>query len=237
MLSKFQKGIIFILVGMLLTISVLPAHAAFEIDDLKQDDRMKLGYSIINGYSKLSEQRGLTSYKKTAVFSAPDLSNPFLIALTGGFYLANGVDLERTMTDNEYALSLIKNLNGFLGSMGITNQRAQSVRQTLKSNGIKITDAFDAVGLYMIEGSRPLAQQLMQNKAVDFVFAGGAVPPSMKDMNMDGKSDTADIPYIQRYLTGELFSRDSDIQHYYDFAVDIDGNKYEDINDVTALQR
>lgn len=102
---------------------------------------------------------------------------------------------------------------------------------------MKILDAYDTVGLYIIEGDRSLAQKLMQGRSADFVFAGGEVPSSMKDMNMDGSSDRADIPLIQRYLTKELHSPDRDIQHYYDFAADINGDKYVDINDVTALQR
>ena len=237
MCLKFRKRIIVAVISALIAFSVLPVNAAFEIDDLKKDDRMSFGYSIINGYSKLSEQSGLTSYKKTAVFSSPDLSNPCLLALAGGFYLTNRVDMDRLIKDNGYAMELIKKLNGFLGGMWIKNERAQTLKQELKREGVKILDAYDTVGLYIIEGDRSLAQKLMQGRSADFVFAGGEVPSSMKDMNMDGSSDRADIPLIQRYLTKELHSPDRDIQHYYDFAADINGDKYVDINDVTALQR
>ncbi|MBQ4251211.1 MAG: hypothetical protein II701_04730, partial [Ruminococcus sp.] len=63
-----------------------PTVSAFGMDDLKSDSRMQLGYSIINGYSKLSARSGLTDYSKTAVYCGQDLSNPYLLALAGTFY-------------------------------------------------------------------------------------------------------------------------------------------------------
>ena len=110
--------------------------SAFGMDDLKSGDRMKLGYSIINGYSKLSSRSGLTDYGKTAVYCGQDLSNPYLIALAGTFYFTNGVDLERTLTDNEYALDLVRRLNGFLKTMGVKNERAASLKAALSISSI-----------------------------------------------------------------------------------------------------
>ena len=242
MKSKFYKRIISIGLTLSVILSMLcfgmsSASAAFEMDDLKKDDRLSLGYSIINGYSKLSEQSGLTSYKKTAVYSGLDLKSPYLMALAGGFYLANGVDLERTLNDNDYAHELVEKLNGFLGGMWVKNERAQQLKEQLEKDGVKITESFDNVGLFIIETDRNYAEKLMKNELADFVFSGGEVPKSMKDMNMDGKSDKKDIPLIQKYLNKELKSDDEDIQNYYGFAVDIDGDKYQTIDDVTKLQK
>lgn len=213
------------------------ASAAFDMDDLKKDDRLSLGYSIINGYSKLAVQSGLTSYKKTAVYCGLDLKNPYLMALAGGFYIANGVDLQRTISDNDYAVSLVQKLDGFLKGMWIKNERAGELKKELKNSGVKIKEAYDTVGLYIIESDKSGAEKLMKNSRADFVFAGGEVPPSMKDLNMDGKSDSRDIPLIQKYLAKKLRYTDKDVQNYLDFAADIDGDKSQDINDVTALQR
>lgn len=239
---KFGKRIISIVLSASAVLSLVSfgmssASAAFEMDDLKKDDRLSLGYSIINGYSKLSESNGLTSYKKTAVYSGLDLKNPYLMALAGGFYIANGVDLKRTLNDNDYALSLVQKLNGFLGGMWIKNNRALQLKQKLEADGIKILETYDTVGLFIIETNRAYAEKLMKNPLADFVFSGGEVPSSMKDLNMDGKSDKKDIPLIQRYINKELVSKDEDIQNYYGFAVDIDGDKYQTIDDVTALQK
>ena len=159
------------------------------------------------------------------------------MALAGGFYLANGVDLERTLNDNDYAHELVEKLNGFLGGMWVKNERAQQLKEQLEKDGVKITESFDNVGLFIIETDKTYAEKLMKNELADFVFSGGEVPKSMKDMNMDGKSDKKDIPLIQKYLNKELKSDDEDIQNYYGFAVDIDGDKYQTIDDVTKLQK
>ncbi len=242
MRKKFINKIVSVFVTAGITASMLcfgmsQASAAFDMDDLKKDDRLSLGYSIINGYSKLSEKSGLTSYKRTAVYSGLNLKNPYLMALAGGFYLANGVDLERTLNDNDYALSLIKKLDGFLGVMRIKNDRALKLKEKLKDDGVKILDSYDCVGLYIIEAGKDYAEKLMKNDLTDFVFSGGAVPPSMKDLNMDGKSDKNDIALIQKYLAGKLKYKDDDIQNYLGFAADINGDKYQTIDDVTEIQR
>ena len=214
-----------------------PAVSAFGMDDLKSDSRMKLGYSIINGYSKLSSRSGLTSYGKTAVYCGQDLSNPYLLALAGTFYVANGVDLERTLTDNAYALKLVRELNAFLAGMGVKNERLTSLKAALKNENVSVTESLDSVGLLFIKTDSAFANRLMNDERADFVFAGGEVPPSMKDLNMDGKSDARDAAYIQRYLTGELVYPDDDENEYISFAADIDGDKEQNIRDATALLR
>ena len=211
--------------------------SAFGMDDLKSGDRMKLGYSIINGYSKLSSRSGLTDYGKTAVYCGQDLSNPYLIALAGTFYFTNGVDLERTLTDNEYALDLVRRLNGFLKTMGVKNERAASLKAALKKEKVPVVESLDNVGLLFIKTDSAFANRLMNDDRVDFVFAGGEVPPSMKDLNMDGKSDSLDAVYIQRFLAGERLCPDDDENEYIKFAADIDGDKKHDINDAMILLR
>ena len=211
--------------------------SAFGMDDLKSESQMKLGYSIINGYSKLSSRSGLTSYGKTAVYCGQDLTNPYLLALAGTFYITNGVDLERTLTDNAYALGLVRKLNSFLAGMGVKNDRLTSLKAALKNENVSVTESLDSIGLIFIKTDSAFANRLMNDERVDFVFAGGEVPPSMKDLNMDGKSDSGDAAYIQRYLTGELVYPDDDENEYISFAADIDGDKKHDIRDATALLR
>ena len=211
--------------------------SAFGMDDLKSESQMKLGYSIINGYSKLSSRSGLTSYGKTAVYCGQDLTNPYLLALAGTFYITNGVDLERTLTDNAYALGLVRKLNSFLTGMGVKNDRLTSLMAALKNENVSVTESLDSIGLIFIKTDSAFANRLMNDERVDFVFAGGEVPPSMKDLNMDGKSDSGDAAYIQRYLIGELVYPDDDENEYISFAADIDGDKKHDIRDATALLR
>ena len=214
-----------------------PTVSAFGMDDLKSDSRMQLGYSIINGYSKLSARSGLTDYSKTAVYCGQDLSNPYLLALAGTFYFTNGVDLERTLTDNGYALGLVRKLNAFLERMGVKNERLTSLKAALKNEKVPVTESLDSVGLLFIKTDSAFAGRLMNDDRVDFVFAGGEVPPSMKDLNMDGRSDFEDASYIQRFLAGELVYPDADENEYIKFATDIDGDKNQDIRDATALLR
>ncbi|MBR1482533.1 MAG: dockerin type I repeat-containing protein [Ruminococcus sp.] len=215
--------------------STVPSAAAFDMDDLKNEKQMELGYSIINGYSKLSARKGLTSFDKTAVYCGQDLSNPYLLALAGTFYLTHGVDLERTLTDNAYALQLVRELNGYLAAFGVKNERLRSLKTAIVKEGIKPTESLDSVGLLFIKTDSACANRLMRDDRVDFVFAGGAVPSSMKDLNMDGKSNQADAVYIQRYLAEDLTFPDSDENEYIKFAGDINGDKHFDINDATKL--
>ncbi len=150
-----------------------PTVSAFGMDDLKSDSRMQLGYSIINGYSKLSARSGLTDYSKTAVYCGQDLSNPYLLALAGTFYFTNGVDLERTLTDNGYALGLVRKLNAFLERMGVKNERLTSLKAALKNEKVPVTESLDSVGLLFIKTDSAFAGRLMNDDRVDFVFAGG----------------------------------------------------------------
>ncbi len=237
MYKKFIAYFLVLAISFAAFMSNPAAVSAFGMDDLKSESQMKLGYSIINGYSKLSSRSGLTSYGKTAVYCGQDLTNPYLLALAGTFYITNGVDLERTLTDNDYALGLVRKLNSFLAGMGVKNDRLTSLMAALKNENVSVTESLDSIGLIFIKTDSAFANRLMNDERVDFVFAGGEVPPSMKDLNMDGKSDSGDAAYIQRYLTGELVYPDDDENEYISFAADIDGDKKHDIRDATALLR
>lgn len=208
---------------------------AFDLNDIKSESRMDLGYSIINGYSKLSERKGLKSYDKSAVYSGLDITSPYNIALAGTFYFSHFVDLERLMTDNDYALSLIKQLDGYMSKFGVKNDRAAALKSELEEKKIQVLDSYDTVGMYIIKTDSETAEALMKDSKVDFVFAGGEVPPTMKDLNMDGKSDSRDAPLIQQFLAEELVLSDKDENEYIKFACDINGDKSLDINDVTEL--
>ena len=237
MYKKFIAYFLVLAISFAAFMSNPAAVSAFGMDDLKSESQMKLGYSIINGYSKLSSRSGLTSYGKTAVYCGQDLTNPYLLALAGTFYITNGVDLERTLTDNDYALGLVRKLNSFLAGMGVKNDRLTSLMAALKNENVSVTESLDSIGLIFIKTDSAFANRLMNDERVDFVFAGGEVPPSMKDLNMDGKSDSGDAAYIQRYLTGELVYPDDDENEYISCAADIDGDKKHDIRDATALLR
>lgn len=198
---------------------------------------MELGYSIINGYSKLSAREGITSFEKSAVYSGPDVTNPYILGVGLMYYFTNGVDLDRAMTDNVYAVEVIGNLDGFAKRLGIKNSRSAELKKELEKSGAAIIKAFDTAGLYIISSQPEYAENLIKNKNVDFVMSGGEVPPSMKDLNMDGKSDSDDAPYIQRFLADSLTFDDEDISEYIKFACDINGDKELDILDAEELMK
>ena len=90
--------------------------SAFDTDYISHDG-MNLGYSIINGYSKLSAKNKLTNYNTSAVYSGLDVSSPYVITLVGLFYFTKKVDIDRAMYDNDYAMELIQKLDKFLDKM------------------------------------------------------------------------------------------------------------------------
>ena len=237
--SKLFKRIISAILTLSIAFSTLISTtitaSAFDTSYISEDG-MELGYSIINGYSKLSVKNGLTSYEKSAVYGGLDISNPYIITLVGIFYITNGVDLDKAMQSNDYALNMISRLDGYLKSMGVSNEKAKALKSEIQNSNAKIISAFDTAGLYIIETDAQYCESLMENKNVDFVLSGGQVPKSMKDLNFDGKSDALDGKYIQEYLAKLLRYSDSDETEYLKFACDINGDKEIDILDVTELQ-
>ena len=97
--------------------------AAFDLDHFSEDG-MKLGYSIIKGYSKMSMIKGQYKDGKIAVYCGLDLNNIFVMGSIGWFYMTNGVDLDRAMTYNDYAMEMIAKLDSHLQGAGITYERA-----------------------------------------------------------------------------------------------------------------
>lgn len=237
--SKLSKRIISTIVTISTAFSAISAAtitaSAFDTSYISEEG-MKLGYSIINGYSKLSAKTGLTSFEKSAVYAGLDVSNPYIITLVGIFYFTNGVDLDKAMADNDYAVSMISKLDGYLKSMGVTNGKAEILKEEIQKSDAKILNAFNTAGLYIIESDADYCSSLMDNKNVDFVLSDGRVPESMKDLNFDGKSDASDAKYIQEYLVESLSYSDSDEAEYLKFACDINGDKKSNILDVTELQ-
>ncbi|MBQ1437668.1 MAG: hypothetical protein IIZ07_07015 [Ruminococcus sp.] len=207
---------------------------AFDAEYLNGEG-MELGYSIINGYSKLSAREGLCSFEKAAVYCGLDVTNPYILSLGLMYYLTHGVDLDKAMTDNEYALEIIEGLDSLVKAMGVSNPRAAALKRELSGSGARIICSFDTAGLFIISSPPEYARSLTENESVDFVMADGKIPPSMKDMNMDGKSDKNDAPYIQSFLADGLADEDGDIEEYYKFACDINGDKELDILDAEEL--
>ncbi len=198
-------------------------------------DGMELGYSIINGYSKLSVREGLCSFERSAVYCGLDITNPYILSLGLMYYFTHGADLDKAMSDNDYALELVEGLDGFVKNMGVNNQRAAELKKELSESGAKVIRSFDSAGLFIISSPPEYAKSLIENKNVDFVMCDGKIPPSMKDLNMDGKSDKDDAPYIQSFLAEGLDDDDDDIEEYYKFACDINGDKELDIFDAEEL--
>ena len=128
MKRKFSKKVISILLvfAMLIGGACLSctSAAAFDLGYISEDG-MKLGYSIIKGYSKMSMKKGQFKDGKIAVYCGLDVNNLYVMGSLGWFYMTNGVDLDRAMTDNDYAMEMIAKLDSHLQGAGITNDRAK----------------------------------------------------------------------------------------------------------------
>lgn len=238
--AKITKNVISILITISMLFSVVSfstvTASAFDTSYISNDG-MKLGYSIINGYSKLSSKSGLTSYAKSAVYSGLDVSSPYVITLVGMFYVTKGIDFDKAMNDNSYTLEVIGKLDSYLNKMGVSNDRAKALKSELEKRKIDIETSFDTAGLYIINADEDYCKNLLNNENVDFVLAGGQIPKSMKDLNFDGKSDEQDGILIQKYLTEELKYDDPDENAYIQFACDINGDTDINILDASELQR
>lgn len=238
--SKIFRRIVSFVIALSMMITLINfstiSVCAFDTDYINEDG-MDLGYSIINGYSKLSVKNGYTTFEKSAVYSGLDISSPYIIAVAGLFYITNGVNLDKVFTDNTYAISTISKLNSFLSAMGVKNERAKALKTELEKSDAKITSSFDTAGIFIIETDSDYALNLMNNEDVDFVLAGGEVPKSMKDLNFDGKSDYSDSLLIQQYLAKILKFDDRDEDAYIQFACDINQDKEINILDASYLQK
>ena len=207
---------------------------AFDTDYVNKDG-MALGYSIINGYSKLSIEHDQYKGNTIAVYCGLDVTNLYTMAAVGLYYVTHGVDIDRIMTDNEYALIHIEKLNNYLKNAGIKNERAIQYKPQILENAKRVHTCYDTLGLYIIDATDKYALELMNKDYVDFVLDGGCVPRNLKDLNMDGKSDKTDALMIQKYLVDIMNFSDDDKHEYARFVCDIDGDTEADIRDVTKL--
>lgn len=207
---------------------------AFDTDYVNKDG-MALGYSIINGYSKLSIEHNQYKGNKIAVYCGLDVTNLYTMAAVGLYYVTHGVDIDRIMTDNEYALEHIEKLDSYLKNAGIKNDRAMESKPLILEYAKRVHSCYDTLGLYIIDATDKYALELMEKNYVDFVLDGGCVPRNLKDLNMDGKSDKSDALMIQKYLVDIINFSDDDKHEYAKFVCDIDGDKEADIRDVTTL--
>lgn len=240
MKTRFSKSLvsIFLVFSLLIVgacFSCINA-AAFDLNYISKEG-MQLGYSIINGYSKLSMKKGQYKDGKTAIYSGLDVSNLYTITALGWFYVTNNVDLDRAMSDNDYAMEMIAKLDSHLSGAGIKNEKAKNIKPQILKGARYIYQCFDTLGLYIIDVDKGRAKELMNTKDIDFVLDGGCVPKNMKDLNIDGKTDEKDAKLIQEYLVGNLEFDDKDENEYALFVCDINGDKTPDIRDVTEILR
>ncbi len=239
-MKKFKKRVISLILTFAFSLSVLNigsfSASAFDMDYISKDG-LELGYSIVNGYSKLSTKAGSNSYSKTAVYSGLDISSPYIIALAGVFFLTSGIDFDKVITDNDYTMQMAGKLEAFINKMGVKNEKAKALKAELSEDKINIVSSFDSLGLFIIEADNTIATKLMENKRVDFILAGGEVPKNMKDLNMDGKTDGKDAQLIQQYLSKLVTYSDSDEKEYIKFACDIDKDKKINIIDANEIYK
>lgn len=238
MKRKFSKKVILILLvfAMLIGGACLSCTnaAAFDLGYISEDG-MKLGYSIIKGYSKMSMKKGQYKDGKIAVYCGLDVNNLYVMGSLGWFYMTNGVDLDRAMTDNDYAMEMIAKLDSHLQGAGITNDRAKEKKAEILKDAKYVYQCFDTLGLYIVDVDKNRADELMNDSGIDFVLDGGCVPKNMKDLNIDGKTDEKDAELIQKYLIKDLTFDDYDENQYALFVCDINGDKTPDIRDATEI--
>lgn len=236
----FKKALsLFTALSFVFTLTVFGCFGANAFDtDYVDKDGMELGYSIINGYSKLSiKDQQYKQSDKIAVYCGLDVSNLYTMAVVGVYYVTKGVDLDRLISDNDYAMQHVAALDSYLNKAGIKNERAKQYKSAILDKSTKVYNSFDTLGLYIFDASDERALELMTKDYVDFVLDGGIVPANMKDLNIDGKTDMKDAHLIQQYLADILNFDDDDEDEYALFVCDINGDKEADIRDVTDIMK
>lgn len=212
--------------------------SAFD-DEYLNKEGIELGYSIINGYTKmyLSHNPERNS-GRIAVYSGVDLTSPYVIAMGGVYVLSHHIDIDRFITDNDYAMGFIADFDSFLRTVGIKNDKAKMLKSSLEADNIKPDLSLDTAGIYVFDSTNDYAYQLMNNNEyADFVLVDAKVPANMKDLNFDEKTDYKDAELIQHYLAGDLDLADDDEDAYALYASDYNKDKSIDIEDVTDLLR
>ncbi|MCD8025610.1 MAG: hypothetical protein LUF33_01390 [Clostridiales bacterium] len=237
---KFFKRIISAVLAITMSVSAA-VYSSFSVSALSEedmtDDGMALGFSILNGYTKLSlKNTDPSMVQPTAVYCGLDVFKPYTLLCAGWFYIRNNVDLERASTDNDYTVDLLTRLDEYLSKKGITNEKAEMFKNSYFDSEDEIITSLDSVGLYIFEASNSASLELIENEYVDFVLAGGRVPENMKDLNLDGKTDYVDSELIQKYVCGLLEYDDSDEDAYILYASDYNSDREINIADVTDLR-
>lgn len=212
--------------------------SAFDNDYISKDG-LELGYSILNGYTKMSMKNN--PQKKSgniAVYSGVDITSPYVITMGGLYILSHHIDFDDFFSDNDYAMNFIANFDSYMGKVGIKNENAKNFVDSVSDKKLNFSTQLNTAGIYIFEATNDYAKDLMENNPyVDFVLVDGKVPSNMKDLNFDGVTDLKDAELMQHYLAGDLELADDDEASYALYATDYNKDKEINIEDVTDLQK
>lgn len=212
--------------------------SAFD-DEYISEDGMALGYSIINGYTKMSmKSNPQKTSGKIAVYSGVDITSPYVLTMGGLYILSHHVDFDEFLSDNDYAMEFIGDFDSYMKKVGIKNEKSPNFVKSVSDKKIKFEKQLDTAGIFIFEAENDYAVELMENNPyVDFVLVDGKVPSNMKDLNFDGVTDIKDAELMQHYLAGDLELADDDEALYALYATDYNKDKEINIEDVTDLQK
>lgn len=212
--------------------------SAFD-DEYISEDGMALGYSIINGYTKMSmKSNPQKTSGKIAVYSGVDITSPYVITMGGIYVLSHHIDFDKFLSDNDYAMNFIADFDSYMSKVGIKNENAKKFADSVSDKKLNYEKQLDTAGIFIFEAENDYAVELMENNPyVDFVLIDGKVPSNMKDLNFDGVTDIKDAELMQHYLAGDLELADDDEASYALYATDYNKDKEINIEDVTDLQK
>lgn len=212
--------------------------SAFD-DEYISEEGMELGYSIINGYTKMSmKSNPQKTSSKIAVYSGVDITSPYVLTMGGLYILSHHVDFDEFLSDNDYAMEFIGDFDSYMKKVGIKNEKSPKFVKSVSDKKIKFEKRLDTAGIFIFEATNDYAKDLMENNPyVDFVLVDGKVPSNMKDLNFDGVTDIKDAELMQHYLAGDLELADDDEASYALYATDYNKDKNINIEDVTDLQK
>lgn len=212
--------------------------SAFD-DEYISEEGMELGYSIINGYTKMSmKSNPQKTSGKIAVYSGVDITSPYVLTMGGLYILSHHVDFDEFLSDNDYAMEFIGDFDSYMKKVGIKNEKSPDFVKSVSDKKIKFEKRLDTAGIFIFEATNDYAKDLMENNPyVDFVLVDGKVPSNMKDLNFDGVTDIKDAELMQHYLAGDLELADDDEASYALYATDYNKDKEINIEDVTDLQK
>lgn len=212
--------------------------SAFD-DEYISEEGMELGYSIINGYTKMSmKSNPQKTSSKIAVYSGVDITSPYVLTMGGLYILSHHVDFDEFLSDNDYAMEFIGDFDSYMKKVGIKNEKSPKFVKSVSDKKIKFEKRLDTAGIFIFEATNDYAKDLMENNPyVDFVLVDGKVPSNMKDLNFDGVTDIKDAELMQHYLAGDLELADDDEASYALYATDYNKDKEINIEDVTDLQK